>query len=162
MGVFQSYRSTSMFIFKGGHYGGKHQHVSGVYGLVDPRDPLHIRYVGASKDVAYRLYAHVHNRTYLKSRTPLVAWVDGLKEGGVTPWAYLLEGIGSGKSRDAAERYFITHLKSDLNVRLTGATCKRLHAKNSNLTLQHATRPATCTCVVSENRMFDATHATRG
>lgn len=99
--------------------------ISGVYGLVDPRDGR-VRYVGSSQDIAHRLYSHRHS-SRSNRRRPCEVWLVELKNAGVQPFAIVLEECEVGAVGDPARNLKISVWvdaydllgEADLNVRLT-------------------------------------------
>lgn len=94
--------------------------VAAVYGLVDPRKPRTVRYVGSSHDVEGRLYAHIHSTAH-HDQTPKTQWVRQLRKEGVTPFAKILQPLPEGVTpaqRQAMEQKLVATLRCDLNVRL--------------------------------------------
>lgn len=109
----------------------------GIYGLVDPREPYAVRYVGSSGHMEHRLYAHWHGY----GRTPKHRWVAGLRTEGVKVAMVVLELAEVGPRQSAArmtlENAWVELLGADLNVTLTpvghahskDSTGKKLHAE---------------------------------
>lgn len=103
------------------HYGSKAPATAAIYGLVDPRQPDVVRYVGSSKNVERRLYGHTHSTDGYR-KTPKAAWVHQLRSEGVMPAAVLLEPLPNGISEELKQQLEQRHIDAlgcDLNVRLT-------------------------------------------
>lgn len=116
--------------------------VSGVYGLVDPREPDRVRYVGSAADVAHRVWVH-GGAASRKKTTLLGAWLRSLHVDGVRPVGVLLlaadipaaSAMSSDgmRERDDLEAPLIAATGADLNMRLgaiessKGSTSKFLY-----------------------------------
>lgn len=103
------------------HYGHKAPATAAIYGLVDPRQPGVVRYVGSSKNVERRLYGHTHSMCG-REKTPKTEWVRQLRVEGVKPAAVLLEHLPKGVTEELKQKLeqgYIDTLGCDLNVRLT-------------------------------------------
>jgi len=96
-----------------------------IYGLVDPRKPDIIRYVGQSKTPRRRLMAHISTAKKNKKRnnrlTPKESWILYLiKKHGIKPeMVFIEENIQELSISDEKEIYWIAHYRSigqaDLN-----------------------------------------------
>lgn len=102
----------------------KSEATSGIYGLVDPREPNRVRYVGSSCCIENRLYAHVVGDA--TRRHARGVWLQRLKTEGVTPQALVLErtevGPAGDINRHRAEatwiERFVAREEADLNSHL--------------------------------------------
>ena len=114
----------------------------GIYGLVDPRDPHRIRYVGSSENIEHRLYAHCHSNNPT-DRHPRGCWLRTLRADGLKPEALVLEmrdvGATGSVNRHNAEGAWIANLvaqgQADLNAKLVSGRVSRqaLIAENEAL-----------------------------
>jgi hypothetical protein len=122
----------------------------GIYGLVDPREPKRIRYVGSSDCIERRLYAHAHSNDP-KVNNPRFLWLRSLRADGVKPVAVVLEQCAVGetgsKARHTREARWIELLacvgQADLNARLVDDyqhpdALRELQAENEALRRQVA------------------------
>lgn len=87
-----------------------------IYGLVDPREPERVRYVGQATKPIARMVGHVgdQNPNNLRGR-----WIGALFAAGVAPDMVLLERVPVGADIDGREAYWIHALRdlgqADLN-----------------------------------------------
>ena len=88
----------------------------GVYGVVDPRSPTRVRYIGATKDML--LIAKQRGRQRA-TRSPLVEWEVALRAQGRMPAIVVLELLDDFDLNDlnAVVAPWIAKLKPDLNIR---------------------------------------------
>lgn len=153
---------------------------SGIYGLVDTREPGRVRYVGSSETIEHRLYAHWHSATGGRLVTPRSDWIRSIRaEGAEIAAVVLWEGvIGAPQSnvRHDIESDFIESLcvsgQCDLNVRLTpvghrnslDTTGKKLFSENKQLRREldelrtefaeyRTKHPATCNTTATSHRV---------
>ena len=91
--------------------------VSGIYGLADPRTGV-IRYVGRSKNIKNRYYAHRRGA----GKLPVACWVRSLKAMGLAPNLVLIEKTDEPEAR---EGFWIKEYRrkgqADLNLHDGGA-----------------------------------------
>jgi hypothetical protein len=89
-----------------------------IYGLVDPREPARVRYVGQAVNAEARMAGHLNGRS--RPPRPMEAWLTALRTEGVTPDMVLLERVPRGADLDACERYWIHAMRdrgmADLNT----------------------------------------------
>lgn len=133
--------------------------VSGVYALVDPREPAVVRYVGSSRHMVKRLADHAYSVSG-KQDAERKTWVRELRKEGRTPVMVVLEELDAQKASfemHYAERNWIERFRligqADLNRTLLCeerefllAQVKTLQAENAELRrliLQRATLSAT-------------------
>lgn len=93
--------------------------VTYIYGLVDPREPEHFRYVGKSVDLKQRLSLHFSKRECDKD-THRSRWVNAIRRDGVRPFLKVLECCDD-TTWEEAERWWIAHLLKN-GHRLTNGT----------------------------------------
>ena len=99
-----------------------------VYGLIDPRVPRAIRYIGVTTDLRRRERQHRYQLSADKMNSGLREWKDNLRKAGVGLLAIPLETHQCLESTREAERYFIRELRSQgthglLNIHSGGAWC---------------------------------------
>ena len=92
-----------------------------IYGLVDPRKPTVVRYVGKTTSTPGARYAgHLSERS--KCGWKRSGWMFKLKEAGILPDMVLLETVAPCDRVEAREHHWITTLRqqgmADLNVTL--------------------------------------------
>lgn len=87
-----------------------------IYGLVDPRRPEHVRYVGQAQRAIPRLVGHLTERS---STNPRCRWVAALLAEGVAPDMVLIERVSYGADIAEIEAYWIHTMRglghADLN-----------------------------------------------
>lgn len=71
-----------------------------VYGLVDPREPSHVRYVGMACARANRPYLHARQARRSPAATHKINWIRSLQAEGRDPVVIVLEQLCAGTSRD--------------------------------------------------------------
>lgn len=79
-----------------------------IYGLIDPRSPRAIRYIGLTKDIRSR--EKVHRSEKRDNNSGLMEWKQDLRAAGVELLAIPLEIHRNLQSAQEAERYFIRDL----------------------------------------------------
>lgn len=83
-----------------------------IYGLLDPLEPDHIRYVGQSFYPGPRYVEHLSGRgRNRRPPTPKEVWLARLSEGGRKPELVLLEKGVSPIHADERENYWIVRLR---------------------------------------------------
>lgn len=94
-----------------------------VYGLVDPAEPRHIRYVGMAMK-ANRPYEHSRNARKETKHSHLFHWIRLLQAEGREPEVLILEELCEGASRNFVgeiERLYISSLRG-IDHRLTNVS----------------------------------------
>lgn len=81
-----------------------------VYALFDPRQPLHVRYVGKTTDMVSRLQNHI-SQAKREAGCHRLLWMRKLLTAGVLPCQRLLEMV-EGASWQEAERRWIRDLRA--------------------------------------------------
>lgn len=88
-----------------------------IYGLVDPRQPEVIRYVGQTRNISNRLNGHTHQR----GNGPKAKWMQQLRRDGVKPVAVLLEETDLAGANDAETKWILKYYGSPQS--LNSAPC---------------------------------------
>lgn len=71
-----------------------------IYGLVDPREPRHVRYVGMAGKYASRPFQHAENaRKKVDKHSHLFHWIRSLQIDGLEPGVLILEELPEGAAR---------------------------------------------------------------
>lgn len=87
-----------------------------VYGLVSPKQPQRIRYVGTTRNHMLRYLSHCAKR-----RGPIGRWVRSLSRSGLTPMMICIQDISDVSDRGGTTEwgwieYFRAHGQADLNI----------------------------------------------
>lgn len=95
-----------------------------IYGLVDPVEPCHVRYVGMANVRALRPYDHAKNARRKEKHSHLLHWIRSLQSNEREPKVIVLEELQTGTSTSfvgTIERYYIKALR-EIGHRLTNVT----------------------------------------
>lgn len=84
-----------------------------VYGLVDPREPERVRYVGSTITPVSRYGSHLAVCRARRSFNPRETWVLGLQEHGILPAMVVLERTDSALDLDALESVWTMRLRQE-------------------------------------------------
>jgi predicted GIY-YIG superfamily endonuclease len=76
-----------------------------VYGLIDPRQPKRVMYVGCTNNPERRLHSHINRCTYGNSKRNV--WMRRLLTDGVDPVMVILEQVAPGDDVMARERHWM-------------------------------------------------------
>jgi len=103
---------------------GEHHHGAVIYGLIDPREPNRVRYVGQARRAGARLAAHLSDSTH--PHTKKDRWIAGLAAEGLYPDMVLLERTKPDADVDLVERWWIAQMvakgEADMNTASVPAT----------------------------------------
>lgn len=80
-----------------------------VYGLIDPRKPNHIKYIGKTKNVKRRFTLHLYTRN--KENTYKAKWIKSLIEQSVKPEIVVIE-VTDSETINERERFWIAYYRS--------------------------------------------------
>ena len=98
---------------------GRDNHGVTIYGLIDPREPQRVRYVGQAKHPARRLAGHISSGS-ASACNKKDQWIAALVDVGVYPDMVLLERTRPGADPDTLERWWIAQMvakgQADLNT----------------------------------------------
>lgn len=88
-----------------------------VYGLVDPRTPTDVRYVGQTSDPQRR---HLQHCTSKYRRTVKEEWIQSLKEAGFLPQMVTLETVDVALANETEAKWQKHHASTLLNDTISG------------------------------------------
>lgn len=97
---------------------GEHHSGAVIYGLIDPREPERIRYVGQAKSAGSRLASHISGSARPTSKKD--RWIAQLVSEGAYPDMVMLERAKPDADVDALERWWIAQMvtkgQADMNT----------------------------------------------
>lgn len=91
-----------------------------IYGLVDPRAPSVVRYVGSTYQPMARYVAHCTTLRYRPGGKRRIAWMAGMAQDGYRPTMLLIERLPAVAGLRERERHWIDRLRLEGQADLNG------------------------------------------